>query len=332
MTSHPESFLELYLQPLARYLSCPDVTDIYVNGPGDVWVERLGGAMEHHDHPELDDAHLWRLALQMASQSHQGISARHPLLAATLPDGARVQIVAPPATRGGMVLAIRRHVASTIGLDAFGGDPAMGDATDQTPSPHLDRAPVEGGALSGLADAVRARRNIIISGGTSSGKTTLLNALLREIPADERLIVIEDTPELRIPHQNSVGLVAVRGRQGEAEVTAEHLLQAALRMRPDRIIMGELRGPEAFIFLRAINTGHPGSLTTIHADSPERAIVQLAMMALQAGAGISYPELQALVRDMVDVVVQVDRVNGRRRITQVLATSRMAPMPRFGDL
>jgi type IV secretion system protein VirB11 len=103
-------------------------------------------------------------------------------------------------------------------------------------------------------------------------------------------------------------------------------------MRPDRIIMGELRGPEAFIFLRAINTGHPGSLTTIHADSPERAIVQLAMMALQAGAGISYPELQALVRDMVDVVVQVDRVNGRRRITQVLATSRMAPMPRFGDL
>ena len=122
---------------------------------------------------------------------------------------------------------------------------------------------------------------------------------------------------MRLSHANSVGLVAVRGRQGEAEITTDDLLQAALRMRPDRIILGELRGAEAFTFLRAINTGHPGSLTTIHANSPEKAFVQLAMMALQAGLGIAYDDLHQLVKTMVDVVVHLERHAGRRRIEAV---------------
>lgn len=168
---------------------------------------------------------------------------------------------------------------------------------------------------------MKARKNILISGGTSSGKTTLLNSLIGEIPAAERLIFIEDTPELRLSHANGVGLVAVRGGQGEALVAAEDLLQAALRMRPDRIIVGELRGREAFTFLRAINTGHPGSMTTIHADSPDRAIVQVAMMTVESGLQLSFSDAHELAREMVDVVVQLGRPGGRRSVTDLMVKS-----------
>ena len=169
-----------------------------------------------------------------------------------------------------------------------------------------------------LGEAVRAKRNLLISGGTSTGKTTFLNALLREIPADERLILIEDTPELELTHRNAIGLLAARSALGEAEVRAEDLLMAALRMRPDRIILGELRGPEAFSFLRAVNTGHPGSMTTIHADSPLRAVEQLALLVLQAGSGLVRDDVRHYVRESIDVFVQLDRQAGRRRVAQVL--------------
>ena len=316
MTPEPSSYLDLYLEPLAPYLSRADVTDIFINRPGEIWTESLGGAVGRHDEPAIDDAHLWRLARQIAGWSNQGVNPRHPLLSAALPDGARVQIVTPPATRRGVALAIRRHAASTVPLDSYRQDAATWNAKPQA----FDIASMQGDFPKLLSHAVRTRKNILISGGTSSGKTTLLNSLLAEIPAQERLIFIEDTPELRQSHANSVGLVAVRGAQGEAQVSTEDLLQASLRMRPDRIIIGELRGPEAFTFLRAINTGHPGSLTTIHADSPERAFVQLAMMALQAGVGLSYPDVRALVQDMVDVVVQVERTPNGRRIVDLIVT------------
>ena len=165
---------------------------------------------------------------------------------------------------------------------------------------------------------MRERRNIIVSGGTSSGKTTFLNALLAEIPAEERLLTIEDTEELRIPHANSVGLIAARGKLAEAEVSTEDLLIAALRMRPDRIILGELRGQEAFTFLRAVNTGHPGSMTTIHADTPQRAIEQLALLVLQAGSRLSRDDVRHYVRESIDVFVQLERRAGKRRVSQVM--------------
>lgn len=315
MTAPPQSYLDLYLSPIRPYLDRPDVTDIYVNRVGELWVESLGGAVERREEPALDEAHLWRLARQIASCSNQGVSARHPLLSAALPDGSRVQIVTPPATRSGVAVAIRRHAALSLDLASYRDDSAIDWVA---PAVDLSALAAKRDYTALLAHAVRGRKNILISGGTSTGKTTLLNSLLQKISPVERLICIEDAPELRLAHENSVGLVAVRGRQGEAEVNSEDLLQAALRMRPDRIILGELRGPEAFTFLRAINTGHPGSLSTIHADTPQRALVQLALLAMQAGVGLSFPDAHALVREMVDVVVQVERVRGARRIADVI--------------
>ena len=148
---------------------------------------------------------------------------------------------------------------------------------------------------------MRGGATILISGGTSSGKTTFLNALLREIPEHERVILVEDTPEIRLGNRNGVGLIAVKGETGEARVTTDDLLQAALRLRPDRIVLGELRGGEAVSFLRAINTGHPGSFSTIHANSPCGALEQLALMVMQSGLGLSRLDTIAYVRSVVDL-------------------------------
>ena len=172
--------------------------------------------------------------------------------------------------------------------------------------------------------AVRGRKNIIVSGGTSTGKTTFLNALVKEIPLEERLILIEDTPEIRLEHPNAVGLVAARGSLGEARVSVEDLLQATLRLRPDRIILGELRGPEAYSFLRAVNSGHPGSITTVHADSPRAAVDQIALMVIQGGANLGRAEIVDYVGGVVDVAVQLSRRDGRRVISEVAFSPRLA--------
>eukprot|EP01037_Dinobryon_pediforme_P006029 gene6029-6103_t len=315
-------YLDAWLGPLLPVLHRADVTDVFINRPGEVWIETISGKTERHEAPALDDVHLWRLARQIASLSHQGISRAHPLLSAKLPDGARVQIVAPPATRGAMAIAIRKHIVQDLTLAdylASGGfaDTRLHHASEPGaaawhPAGH---APDELAAI--LGEAVRARRNIVVSGGTSSGKTTLLNALMREIPADERLILIEDTPELRLSHANIVGFVAVKGDLGEASITSDDLLMAALRMRPDRIILGEIRGSEAFTFLRAINTGHPGSLTSIHADSAEGALDQLGLIAIQSGATISRAEVIAYADRAIDLIIQLERRNGLRRISEM---------------
>lgn len=317
MTALPSDypFLDAYLAPIAPLLIEPDVTDIYVNMPGEIWIERLGGAIEHRSIPALTDTSLWRLARQIASLSHQGISREHPLLSARLPDGSRVQIVAPPATRGPLALAIRRHLSTDLSLADYARQGAF-DAPAMTPAQPATIADDE--RVARLATAVKERKTILISGGTSTGKTTFLNALIREIPREERLILIEDTPELQVAHPNAVGLVAVRGALGEARVDVDDLLQASLRMRPDRIILGELRGPEAYTFLRAINTGHPGSMTTIHADSPAKAIEQLALIILQSGTQLSREDIVHYVRSTVDLFIQLERQGGRRMIRAIV--------------
>jgi type IV secretion system protein VirB11 len=243
-------------------------------------------------------------------------------MSAILPDGSRVQVVAPPATRNHLALAIRKQVAPRLSLADYVAKDAFAE-TDRRElkleEGRLDQADKEADEdlATALADAVRARKNILISGGTSTGKTTFLNALLREVPAHERLILIEDTPELCVEHENHVGMIAVRGELGEARVTSNDLVTASLRMRPDRIILGELRGSEAFAFLRAINSGHPGSMTTIHADSPEAAVEQLVLLVLQAGTALSRADIRHYIAQTIDVFVQLGRGPRGRQINRI---------------
>lgn len=316
-------YLSAYLAPLAPWLSRPDVTDVLINRPGEVWVETTGGAMCREPADQLDEMALQRLARQIAAASHQGVNREQPLLSATLPDGSRVQVVAPPATRGGLVMAVRKHLISDMSVGDLARD-GLFDAAHRTDPARAREADAELEAILESGDleaflkaAVRRRKTIVISGGTGSGKTTLLNALVKEIDRNERLVVIEDAPEVRLDHANSVGLVAVRGELGEAKVDADTLLAASLRLRPDRILLGELRGREAFAFLRAVNSGHPGSLTTIHADSPAGALDQIALLALTSGVDLGWEKVQTYVSRVIDVVVQLDRVNGVRRVSEV---------------
>lgn len=312
-------YLDVYLAPLQPYLDQADITDIFINRPGELWIERLGQQPIRYAAPLLDDEALWRLARQIASLTHQGISREHPLLAAILPDGSRIQIVAPPATRGPIAIAIRKHVVADFSLDDYAREGAF-EKTERIADPSLGKRQIDIGertVQATLREAVLNRHNIIISGGTATGKTTFLNALLKEVPLDERLILIEDTPEIRINHANAVGLVATKGKLGEASVTTDDLLQASLRMRPDRIILGELRGGEAYSFLRAVNTGHPGSLTTLHADSPQGAIEQLALIILQSGVQLRRSDIVDYVRSVVGLIVQLGRHQGQRRVSQL---------------
>jgi type IV secretion system protein VirB11 len=309
-------YLNSYLAPFAEWLDADDVTEILVNRPGELWVERIGGAqMERHDVPSIDAQLLERLAHQIARTNHQGVSRETPLLAAVLPNGARVQMVLPPATRGDLALAIRKHVVHDLTLDdCLNGS---GFSVNTKGERSTDATPVGDDIQAFLRNAVAARKTILLSGGTSSGKTTLLNALLKEIPAEERVIAIEDTPEIKLSRANAIGLVAVAGDQGEARVTIDDLMRASLRMRPDRLLVGELRGNETVTFLRAINTGHPGSLSTIHASSAEGAFEQIALICMQAGLGLSRAETIHYAKSMIDIVVQMEKCAGRREITDI---------------
>lgn len=316
-------YLNSYLAPFAEILNRDDVTDVYVNMPGVIWVETLGGGVERRDAPALTEALLLRLARQLAALTHQGVSREHPILSAVLPGGERVQVVTPPATREGVAFAIRKQVANDLNLQdytaagAFDTARADGARLRQEADVRLQDMLRAGDMATLLSTAVRERRNILVSGGTSTGKTTFLNALIREIPQQERLIFIEDTPELHLRHPNAVGLLAARSALGEASATTDDLLNASLRMRPDRIILGELRGPEAYTFLRAVNTGHPGSMTTVHADCPQRAVEQIALLVLQGGSRLGREDVLHYVRSTIDVYVQLSRVAGRRFISEV---------------
>jgi type IV secretion system protein VirB11 len=309
-------YLRIYLRPFAPYLEQPDVTEVMVNRPGELWVERAGQvAMQRIVAPEVDDLLLSRLASQIARATHQGVNRESPLLAAVLPGGERIQLVGPPATRAGWALSIRRHLMIDRPLEAY--ERPLPPRATQGPHAEDEAERIRTQPVAWLREAVRARKTVLISGGTSSGKTTFLNALLKTVPAGERIITVEDTPEIAVSQPNTLGLVAVKGDMGEARVTVEDLLHASLRLRPDRIIVGEIRGRETATFLRAINTGHPGSFTTVHANTPEGALEQIALMVMQAGLGLSRDETIAYARSLIDVVVQLGRVGGERQITDI---------------
>lgn len=309
-------YLDAYLAPFREWLERDTITEILVNRPGEVWIEDAAEpGMRKIRAPEVDDRLVQRLAEQVARISHQGINREHPLLGATLPaeawGGARIQFCGPPAARRHWAMAIRRHRRLDLPLDAYDAGPLR--APEHEPLPDAQEQPV-----AFLREAIRQRRTILISGGTSTGKTTFLNAMLGEIPGHERVVLVEDTPELKLPGANGVGLVAVKGELGEAKVTPNELLQAALRLRPDRIVLGELRGAESVSFLRAINTGHPGSFSTIHANSLRGALEQLALMVMQTGIGLTRTDTIAYATSVIDVVVQLGRdAAGKRGISQI---------------
>ncbi len=310
-------YLDAYLKPFRKWLDRETVTELLVNRPGELWVEDASRAgMQCIKVPEIDDQLLQRLAEQVARISHQGINREHPLLAATLPDGARIQLCGPPATRRHWAMAIRRHRLVDLPLDAYDRGPIkpvrVGEMVDADLNP-----------IAFLRAAVREKRTILIAGGTSTGKTTFLNAMLREIPPHERIVLVEDTAELKLPGKNGVGLIAVKGELGEAKVSANDLLQAALRLRPDRIVLGELRGTETVSFLRAINTGHPGSFSTVHANSPRGALEQIGLMAMQSNIGLTRAETLDYAAQVIDIVVQLDRIDGQRGIASIAEAKKL---------
>jgi type IV secretion system protein VirB11 len=314
-------YLRSYLEPFSQWLERGDVTEILVNRPGEVWIESTCAAsMQRQDAHHISNELLERLARQIARSTAQGISREHPLLAAALPCGARIQMVAPPASGENWVLAIRRHTATDLELEAFNSGPIAAKAPNGTIEDEnifARRAPIEF-----LRGAVRDRRTILISGGTSSGKTTFLNTLLKLVPSHERIIIVEDTPEIDARQPNRVNLIAVKGDLAEARVGVDDLLQASLRLRPDRLIVGEIRGKEGVSFLRAVNTGHPGSFTTVHASSTSGALEQISLMVSQAGWAQPRNETIAYARSVIDVIVQLSRSGGRRCISDIEVITR----------
>ena len=312
------------LTPISRFLKDRSLYEIVVNRPGQVLTEGAAGWQEHAV-PDLTFEKLMRLARAIANYSHQGIDESRPLLSATLPDDERVQIVIPPATRKETVsITVRKPSAVSLTLDDLAEDglfSAVASVTDKpAPADHqllgLHRA---GNHAAFLRAAVLARKNIIISGATGSGKTTLSKALIRHIPSDERLISIEDTPELVIPQPNHVRLFYSKDGQGPAKIGAKELLESCLRMRPDRVLLQELRDGTAFYYIRNVNSGHPGSITTVHADSAQLAFEQLTLLVKESAGGqdLERDDIRGLLKIAIDIVIQCKRIGGRFRVTEI---------------
>lgn len=315
--------LRTFLGPLAPLLAKPDVTEVSINRPGEAFIDNAG-RMERMSLPELSYEHLQRLASLIAYETHQIVNEERPLLSAWLPTGQRVQVVMPPACEAGsVVMSFRRQAERQYTLEdyeAAGMFSSVEVAREDTQSPEdgrLRELLIAGHIKEFLRQAVRYRRNIVVSGSTSSGKTTFLNTLLREIGGEERLVTIEDVRELRPQVPNCVHLLVSKGGQGVAKLTVQDLLEASLRLRPDRIILGELRGGEAASLLHAVNSGHPGSLTSVHADSPALAFERLALMVMQANEALTRDQIIAYLRGVIDVVVQLRKLRGRRIISSV---------------
>lgn len=315
--------LDSYMLPLKQILDRDGVNEVSINRPFEVWVE-LKGDMIREELPSFDMEHLKSMGRLIAQSTEQRLSEEEPLLSATLPSGYRIQIVFPPACEQGcVVMSIRKPSSLKWTLedcDKMGmfDNASVGEVEDKNDL-ILAKLLQLGRIKDFLARAVIYKKNIIISGGTSTGKTTFTNAVIRGIPHEERLITVEDAREVDLTsHPNRVHLLASKGAQGRAKVTTQDLIEACLRLRPERIIVGELRGSEAFSFLRAINTGHPGSISTLHADTPKMAIEQLKMMVMQAGLGMTPSEIASYIKNVVDIIVQLKRGGkGRRYISEI---------------
>ena len=318
-------FLAKFLAPIGPWLEREEVSEICVNAPGEVWVEQAGAqGMTRHAVPAMDAACILGLARQVAAHSQQSVNAAAPLLSAALPSGERVQVVLPPCAPAGGGFAIRKQVVRDLSLDDYAAAGAFNHTkrADLVAASDVDRRLRhlldKGEHVAFIAEAVCSRKNILVSGGTATGKTTFLNAISKEIDDHERLVTIEDTPEVELAQPNVLRLIASKGSQGEARVTIQDLLEASLRLRPERILLGELRGAEAYTFLQAVNTGHPGSVSTLHADSPSGAFERLALMVMQANLGLRRDEILAYIRSVIEIVIQLKRApDGRRVVSEI---------------
>ncbi|ASY72005.1 type IV secretion protein VirB11 [Sinorhizobium fredii USDA 205] len=325
MTEGPDAtVVRELLSPFAPFLDDKSLYEVIVNRPGQVLTEGTGG-WRTHDLPELSFEKLMRLARAVASFSSQSIDETRPILSATLPGDERIQIVIPPATtRNTVSLTIRKPSSVTYTLDDleqsefFSETRAANDgvSTQDHDLLALYRA---GRFKDFLREAVIARKNIIISGATGSAKTTLSKALIKHIPEHERIISIEDTPELVVPQPNHVRLFYSKGGQGLSGAGPKELLESCLRMRPDRILLQELRDGTAFYYVRNVNSGHPGSITTVHADSAKLAFQQLTLLVKESegGRNLDHEDIDRLLRVAVDVIVQCKRMDGRFRATEI---------------
>ena len=319
------SALELMLRALRPILSDCEVTELCINRPGEAYVETREG-WRALPLPFATFEWCQSLARLVANSTRQRIDAESPLLSAALPGGERIQIVLPPATTAGTVAITIRRSADEIWTLAeleqrglFRSTRRASGAPDDTEAELVRRLQARD-HQGFLRLAVEQRRNILVSGPTGSGKTTFTKALIREIPSDERLITIEDARELVLDrHANHVRLFYSKDDQGLARVTPKQLLESCLRMKPDRILLAELRGEEAFDYLRSVNSGHPGSITSIHAASAELAFEQLVLLVKQSRAGqeLAREEIKHLLYLLIDVVVQFGIEHRQRCIQEI---------------
>ncbi len=289
------------LGPLEDLLADPSVEEVMVNGPRQVYVER-GGRIEAAAAAFADEEELRNAIERILAPLGRRIDELSPMVDARLADGSRVNAVIPPLAVDGPALSIRR-----FGVERPG------------PRELVELGTLSEAQLERLAAAVRARRSVLISGGTGSGKTTLLNALSGFVAPGERLVTIEDAAELRLRGRHVVRLESrPAGVEGRGEVTIRDLLRNALRMRPDRIVIGEVRGAEALDLLTALNTGHSGALSTVHANSPADALARIETLALMAGLGLPHEAVAAQARRGIDLVVQIERLSdGARRVVEI---------------
>lgn len=285
--------------PITVAMRDPDVTDVLINGPDEIWIERCG-RLERADVAFADRAALGSFVERLIGASGGRVDMSSPIADARLSDGSRIHAVLPPLAPQGPLVSIRRFPSVSFTLE------------DLTRFKMLSQE--ETGLLRA---AVRDRRSIVIGGGTGTGKTTLLNALLGEVPATERVVVIEETPELRPRCAHMVSLVARSSNvEGKGRVELQDLLRAALRMRPDRIVVGEVRGPEALVALDAMSTGHEGSFVTVHARSSSEVVDRMISLAMQAGV-TDGSDLRARFTRAFDLSVHVTRDDGRRVVASI---------------
>jgi pilus assembly protein CpaF len=293
--------------PLERLLADDTVTEIMVNGPYDIWIERQGRLYETN--VRFDDAsHMRRIINKIVAEVGRRVDESSPMVDARLPDGRRVNIIIPPLSLSGPLITIRKFAKARMWLEDL---VRIGTISTE--------------AVDFLERCVLAELNILISGGTGAGKTTLLNALSAAIPDTHRIITIEDAAELQLNQRHVLRLESrPKNIEGEGEVVIRELVRNSLRMRPDRIIVGEVRGAEALDMLQAMNTGHDGSLSTVHANSPRDALARVETMVLMAGYDLPVRAIRQQVSSALDMVVHLERLeDGSRKVTHITEVQRM---------